>query len=144
MPAQFRNQARDASAALLAFFVRSGWLGVEFGAQVAVTKTVDGEFARQDGGEQAAIIVSKRVETGEAFAILGMAPAQVIQVRDGFAFEFRLRQVFEVTVIGLLADFGIAIQIGNAFAHGHPPQLAIFRLATDFELARIVNGRFHS
>jgi len=87
MPAQFRNQARDAGTALLAFFVGSGGLGIEFGAQVAIAKTVEGEFARQDGSEQVAIIVSKRIETGEAFAILGMAPAQVIQVRDGFASE---------------------------------------------------------
>lgn len=144
MPAQVRNQARAAGPSLFAFRIRSGWLGIELATQVAVAKTAEGEFARQDGGEQVAIIVLERVETGEALAILGMAPVQVIQVREGFAFEIRLRQVFEVTVIGLLTDFGIAIQIGNSFAHGHPPQLAIFRLAADFDLARIVNGRFHS
>lgn len=84
------------------------------------------------------------VETGAAFAIVGMAPAQGIQVGDGFAFEFGLCHVFEVALIGLQADFGVAIQIGNALAHGRPPQLAIFRRMTDFELARIVDGRFHS
>jgi hypothetical protein len=80
------------------------------------------------------------IEAGAAFAILGMAPAQTIQVKDSLAFEFCLRKMFEKPLVGLQTDLSKAIQVGDTLAHRLPPQLAIVCLLTDFELARIVDG----
>ena len=144
MPTEFDDESRDTRAALFDFFGRSERLRIELLAQVMVAKTVDGEIAGEDRSKQETISVLKRVEAGKAFAIMSKAPAQVIQVGNGFAFKFRLRQVFEIALISLLADFGVAVEIGNALAHRRPPQLALLCLMTDFELTRIVDGRFHS
>jgi len=59
--------------------------------------------------KQFSVGLAKWVKPGKRFARNGMAAVQVIQVREGFAFEFCWRQVFQEALIGLQTDLGIAI-----------------------------------
>ena len=139
---QFCDEAGDTRTPTFGFLRCCSRLVIEVIAQVTVSKPVDGVLARQHSGEEGAILPRYRIELGIAFAILDVAPAQVVQCLDGLTFWLNVCQGFEVTMIGLGADLRVAPEVGHAFAHRHPPpRVALSSLddLEDFELARIVD-----
>ena len=59
----------------------------------------------------------------------------------------RRRQVFQVTLIGSLADLGAPMQVAHPLAHSLPrrgPGPVVVGIAKHLEVARVVNRRLHA
>ena len=76
MSAQFSDQTSDVSAALTLLCVGLGRLGIQVGLQVFVTKAVEGMLTSQRRGEEVAICLSDRIESGVTLPLISFGMAQ--------------------------------------------------------------------
>ena len=79
-------------------------LGKEEDLKVAIAEAVDGVFSGEHSSEQGAIGISHGIELGVALSVDDTGPAQVVELGDGLALNWRGSQCVEIAKVRALAD----------------------------------------
>ncbi len=145
--AKHAEQTGDFSGTAAFFFCGVGRRIKEEGLQIAIAETVDGEFTARNDFKELGIFRGPRAQSANALVVVedGLTDAaNQLAERNGGIYRGKC---VEVAFVGSLGNFGAAVEVGDAFAHGEPvfgSRWIRFGMAKDFEGVGMVDGGFHA